>query len=391
MIKLLRIITRLNIGGPAIHTILLSSTLNKNGYKDILICGKVSESEGDMIYLARDKGLDPITVPTLGRDISFKKDVQAFISLYSIIRKEKPDIIHTHTAKAGALGRLAAIFAGVPVKIHTFHGHVFDGYFNPFRAKLFIFIERFLALFTDKVIAVSDSVKDDIVNRLKVAKNSKSTVIPLGFELEKFLRCEAKKGIFRKKIGLSDDALLVGIVGRLVPIKNHRMLLDVARTILNKNSNLNIKFLIVGDGELKNILMVYTKKLNLENHVIFTGWIEDLASVYADLDVVALTSLNEGTPVSLIEAMASAKPVIATAVGGVRDLISEDKNGLLANSNDAEDFSKKLLKLLEDNDMRLKFGIHGRGFVKEKYSKNRLVADIENLYKECLKEKAHYR
>lgn len=392
MIKVLRIITRLNIGGPGIHTILLSSALNEKGfYKDILICGKVSESEGDMAYFAKDKGLEPVVIPDLGRDISFKKDIKAFFNLYSIIKKERPDIIHTHTAKAGALGRLAAIFAGVPVKIHTFHGHVFDGYFNPFRARLFILIERFLALFTDKVITVSNIVEDDIVNKLRIAKVAKSAVIPLGFELEKFLHCESQKGVFRKKMGLSDDASLIGIIGRLVPIKNHRMFLDVARIILDKNRKNNIKFLIIGDGELKDFLEGYAKKLNLQNHVIFTGWVEDLASVYADLDIAALTSLNEGTPVSLIEAMASAKPVVATAVGGVRDLITEDKNGLLANSNDAEDFSKKLLILLDNNDIRLRFGICGREFVKEKYSKNRLINDIKNLYEECLKEKAHYR
>src|SRR3989338_473956 len=180
MEKIIRIITRLNVGGPAIHAILLDSELNKNGHTDILVTGTVSDSEGDMFYLAKDKCVTPVVVSDLGREISFKKDLKAFFALYKLMRKEKPDIVHTHTAKAGTLGRLAAILAGVPVKVHTFHGHIFDGYFSPFRAKIFILIEKLLALFTDRVVVLSDSVKNDIVNRLKISSPDKSVVVPLG-------------------------------------------------------------------------------------------------------------------------------------------------------------------------------------------------------------------
>ncbi len=384
MIKIVRIITRLNIGGPAIHTILLSSELNKGGYRDILICGEVSRSEGDMAYLAKSKGVAPIFVSDLGRDISLRKDWRAFLKILSIMRREKPDIVHTHTAKAGTIGRLAALFAGVPIKVHTFHGHVFDGYFTPIKAKMFVLIEKFLALFTDRVVVVSDEVKNDIVTKLKVASQSKSVVIPLGLELENFLHCEDKKGAFRKKLGLSDDTLLVGIIGRLVPIKNHRMFLDAARQILSKRPDLKVKFVIIGDGELSDYLRKYAKKEALDKDVRFTGWVDDLSAVYADLDIIALTSLNEGTPVSLIEAMASARPVVATAVGGVVDLVKDGYNGLLARTDDAEDFSFKLLRLLENKNMRAEFGTCGHELVREKYSKSRLVKDIKNLYEECL-------
>ncbi|MCX5677937.1 MAG: glycosyltransferase family 4 protein [Candidatus Omnitrophica bacterium] len=387
MVKILRIITRLNIGGPAIHSILLSSSLNGNGYKDTLVCGTVSKSEGDMGYLAKDYGVEPVVVPEMGREISLKNDLKTFLKLYSIMRSEKPDIVHTHTAKAGALGRLAAIFAGVPIKIHTFHGHVFDGYFSPLKARIFVCVEKFLALYTDRVITVSEAVRNDLINRLRVAEERKSVVIPLGLDLGRFLECDKNRGWFRKRLGVDDKVMLIGIVGRLVPIKNHKMFLKAARSVLNERPGADIRFVVVGDGELNQFLKEEAKAIGLEHHVIFTGWIEDLASVYSDLDLLVLTSLNEGTPVSLIEAMASAKPVIATAVGGVVDLVKDGYNGLLADSNDHADLARKIIRLMDDRSGRLAMGAHGRESVRTKYSKSRLAADIMKLYEECLEEK----
>ncbi len=385
--KIIRIISRLNIGGPAIHTILLSSSLNEDGYEDILICGKVSKYEGDMHSFARDKNVEPLLIPELGREISFYKDIKAFSKLYSIIRKEKPDIVHTHTAKAGALGRLAAILNGVPIKVHTFHGHVFDSYFSPIKSKIFLFVERFLALFTDMVIVVSETVKDDIVKRRRVIKDKNCVVIPLGLELEEFLNSQNLKGIFRKKFGINDNMLLVGIIGRLVPIKNHRMFLDIAKKMKTNSPNTKVKFIIVGDGELREQIKDYTYELGLKDDVIFTGWAKDLASVYTDLDIVALTSLNEGTPVSLIEAMAAGKPIIATNVGGVKDLVKTNVNGLLARPGDIDDFCAKLTSFLNDPQKRKEFGRQGRISVIKKYSKERLVNDLELLYQELLSRK----
>ncbi len=387
--KIVRIIARLNIGGPAIHTVLLSSELNKTSlYKDILVCGKVKDCEGDMSYLAAEKGLTPIIVPQLGRDISLYGDFLAFLKIYSILRREKPDIVHTHTAKAGALGRLAALCAGVPIRIHTFHGHVFDGYFSPIKAKAFLWIEKFLAFFTDRLITVSEKVRDEIVDKLKVAAGSKCVVVPLGFELQKFLECEKRKGSFRKDIGVDEKTLLVGIVGRLVPIKNHVMFIDIAKEVLDKKIIPKIKFVIIGDGELRSFLESRSKELGIEKDIIFTGWERDLSSVYADLDVVALTSFNEGTPVSIIEAMASGKPVIATSVGGVADIVEDGKNGFLVKSNDRHEFSEKLIRLLQNEGEKVSFGKVGRERVRHKYSKDRLVKDIESLYEECGKERS---
>lgn len=385
--KIVRIIARLNIGGPAIHTVLLSSELNKKGCRDVLVCGRVSESEGDMSYLAKEKGIEPIVIASLRREISPVRDLKALISLYSIISREKPDIVHTHTAKAGTLGRLAAIFAGVPVKIHTFHGHVFDGYFSPVKERIFLAIEKILAVFTDNVITVSDMVRDEIVNKLKVCDASKCVVVPLGFELERFLECEKRSGELRKELGIGNDLLLVGIVGRLVPIKNHKMFLDAAIQILDKNKNIKVKFVIIGDGECASALKDHAAMSGIRQDVMFTGWKKDLEAVYADLDVVALTSLNEGTPVSLIEAMACSKPVVATNVGGVKDVVIDGESGFLCASNDAEGFAEKVSELLHDRAKREKFGAFGRASVMNKYAKERLVGDIESLYEECLTKK----
>lgn len=389
-IKVLRIVTRLNIGGPAIHTILLSSSLNDGGsYNNILVTGSVSESEGDMIGLAKEKGMVPVVISDLVREISFKKDLKAFHDLYRLIKKEKPYVVHTHMAKAGTLGRLAAIIAGVPVRVHTFHGHVFDGYFNPVKAKIFVLVERLLALFTDKVIMVSERVRNDIVKRLKIVSGSKSVVIPLGLELDRFAACESEKGVFRKRLGVSPDTLLVGIVGRLVPIKNHKMFLEVAAGMKKSPIWPRVKFVVIGDGEMRGYIEEYAEKLGLKDRLVFTGWVEDLVPVYADLDVVALTSLNEGTPVSLIEAMASVRAVISTDVGGVRDLVEDGVNGLLVKSGDVVSFSNRLISLLKDDKLRTELGVRGRSFVIGRFSKERLVRDMEKLYAECLAEKSY--
>jgi glycosyltransferase involved in cell wall biosynthesis len=388
MVKVLRVIARLNVGGPAIHTILLSSELNKGGrFSDVLVCGNVSESEGDMSYLAKEKGVKPVVVNSLGRDISFAKDIKAFLEIFSVIRRERPDIVHTHTAKAGALGRLAAIIAGVPVKVHTFHGHVFDGYFSPAKARAFISIEKVLGYFTDKVITVSERVKEDVIDRLKVVGAEKSAVIPLGLELDQFRGCEARKGELRKKLGLSADVLLVGIVGRLVPIKNHKMFLEVAAKVVGLKPDIDVRFLIVGDGELRVGLEEYAAKLGLKERVMFTGWAEDLPSVYSDLDIVAMTSLNEGTPVSIIEALAAGRAVVSTDVGGVGDLLTDGVNGALVKANDVEAFADKLLELMKDKTARAALGNRGREFVRQRYSKARLVKDVTELYEECLRKK----
>ena len=389
-IKILRIIARLNIGGPAIHTILLTEGLRKEEFNSLLICGNTGKNEGDMAYLAYEKKVRPIFIPELRREVNLYRDLVAFIKIFKIILREQPDIIHTHTAKAGTLGRLGGIIFNLFSKksskskiIHTFHGHVLSGYFGSFKTRYYILIEKFLAAFSTKVITVSESVKNELV-ALGICDRNKIEVIPLGLELDNFLGIESKE----------HTTVKIGILGRLVPIKNHKLFLDTVSLILKSNPKASFNFRIIGDGELKSQLQIYSKILGLNRQVEFLGWRRDLDKVYSGLDIVVLTSKNEGTPVSLIEAMASAKAVVATDVGGIRDLLGDInreyefdekpflvlERGILVKAQNPESFSSALLFAAENMPLRIKMGESARGFVANRFSKKRLISDMCGLY-----------
>ena len=382
--KILRIIARLNIGGPAIHTILLTAGLDRTRFESLLVAGVVSEGEGDMSYLASEYGVKPIVIPELGREIGWKNDLITLYKLFWLIKSEKPDIIDTQTAKAGMLGRIAAILSGVPYRVHTFHGHVLHSYFGKFKTKFFILMERLLARFTDKIIVISPFQYRELCHQIKIAPPKKFAIIPLGFDLTPFLNAEVHCRKLRRELHVSEDTLLVGIVGRLTAIKNHALFLRSAARVLEKVAN--VRFLIVGDGELATKLKELTNDLQIQDKVIFLGWRDDMPVIYADLDLVALTSLNEGTPVSLIEAMASAKAVVATAVGGVPDIVLDGQAGILVPSEDEEKLSEVMIDLLEDAEKRRNFGERGREFVRGKFTKERLFADMARLYEELLSD-----
>ncbi len=397
-IKILRIIARLNIGGPAIHTILLTEGLDKKRFYSVLVTGTVEKSEADMMYLAKEKGVRPEIIPELGRTLNIRNDIIAFWKLFRLIKKEKPNVIHTHTAKAGTLGRLAALLYKLssrpwarnrePTLIHTFHGHVLHGYFGRIKSAFFTWIEKFLALFTHKIIAVSESVRKELID-LKIALPNKIVTIPLGLELEKYLKINNEN--LKKR-----DHRSVGIIGRLVPVKNHKMFLDTAKRLNdNLSTGKEIKFLLVGDGHLRQELEKYAERLGIQQNVIFKGWKKDLTKIYSELDIVVLTSLNEGTPVALIEAMAAGRPVISTDIGGVKDLFSnrlEKKKdegkptiryygqGILVNSGDVGSLAVAIKELLKDDGRREKMGEIGRKTVYPKYDISRLIDDLKSLY-----------
>jgi glycosyltransferase involved in cell wall biosynthesis len=358
-IKVLRMIARLNIGGPAIHVHLLARGLDGKRFESVLVAGKISPNEGDMGYLFDSMDRKPIIIPELQREISLKMDLKAFSQIFNRLRQEKPDIVHTHTAKAGSSARLAVLMYnliyGKKVRtVHTFHGHVFEGYFNKARSLLFVWIERFLARLTDAIIAISETQKRDLSERLHIAPAKKINTVELGFDLKPFLGSQVLKGQFRQSLGINEDTLLIGIIGRLVPIKNHIMFFQAAKLFLEQNPEVQAKFIVVGDGELRHELEAYCQDLGLDIHVIFCGWIRNVHLVYADLDILALTSTNEGTPVSLIEAMASSVPVIATDAGGVQDLLGPPygapsldgyamcERGILCRKNDPSGFVRGL-------------------------------------------------
>jgi len=383
-IKIIRIIARLNIGGPAIHTTLLTKGLDAKRFESILVSGRPEPNEGDMSYLAKEMGLKTRFISGLRRSIGLR-DIKAFWQIFNYIRREKPDIVHTHTAKAGTLGRIAAILAGVPIKVHTFHGHTFHNYFGAKVTSLFLFVERILARFTDKTITLSKGQFEEICYKFNVTSPYKTSIIPLGFDLKPFLECETKKGFLRARLGIKKEERLVGIIGRPVPVKNHALFLHAARRILDRKKN--VRFLMVGGERLPENMKVLCEELKLGDRLIFLGWERDMSVIYADLDVVGLTSLNEGTPVSLIEAMASAKAIVATDVGGVKDIVRHGVRGYLVPSQDTAAFADATIELLNNGHLAREFGSNGREFAKKNFSKERLEEDTEHLYQKLVMSK----
>jgi len=383
-LRVIRVIARLNIGGPAIHAILLTAGLDPARFESTLVTGVEAAYEGNMLDLAAQKGVQPLVIPELGREINSLRDWVTLIKLYRLFRDRLPHTVHTHTSKAGRVGRLAARLAGVPVVVHTFHGHVFHNYFGPLQTKVFIGIERFLASLSDRIVTVSEGQRRELAD-YRVASLDKIVVVPLGFELDALFNCESLRGQLRQELGIAEGVALVGIMARLTAIKNHRLFLDAAKLIVEAGQE--AMFLVIGDGELRAGLEAYVAELGLEKRVIFTGWRRDLPRIYADLDVVALSSLNEGTPVSLIEAMAAARPVVATRVGGVPDIVLDKKSGYLVQSKNAEGLARGILDLLRAPDRAREMGLAGRAAVYPKYASETLLANVEKLYLELLRER----
>ncbi len=248
-IRVMRIIARLNIGGPAVHVALLTAGLNGDGFESTLVTGTVAENEGDMSYLAREMGVEPLIVPTLGREISPLDDLRTLRALVRLMRERRPHVVHTHTAKAGFVGRLAAFLTGVPVVVHTFHGHVFHGYFGPFKTWMFIWLERLAARTSDVILTISDGLRDDLI-ALRIAPARRIRVIPLGLPLRQYADLDDVRGGLRRELGYSTEHVLVGIIGRLVPIKNHRLFLSAARLVAAHMPQ--ARFVIVGNGECRS-------------------------------------------------------------------------------------------------------------------------------------------
>lgn len=380
-IRVCRIIGRLNIGGPALHAILLTQGLRARGYETLLVTGREGAGEGNFHDLAAEQGVTPLILPQLGREIRPHRDGAALVALVRLLRRLRPDIVHTHTAKAGALGRIAAKLARVPIIVHTFHGHVLDGYFSRSTTRIFLGIERCLAAITTKVLTVSDGQCRDLLD-LRIGRPASVEVMPLGLALDGFLRSHLRRGEIRRRLGVPTEAPLVGIIARLAPIKDHATFLEAASDL--RRSRQDVRFLIVGDGELRSHLEQQARALGLEECVHFLGWQRELEPIYADLDLAVLSSLNEGTPVSLIEAMAAGLPVVATKVGGIPDLVADGKTGLLVPPKDPMAMSQAMDTLLGDTDRRRQMGQLGREVVYPMYSDTALIDRMHRLYSSLL-------
>lgn len=394
MTKVLRILNRFNVGGPTYNAAYLTKYLSKD-YETILIGGLKEDAEASSEYILKNLDLQYEIIPEIRRGINLYNDYKAFRKVVKIIRTEKPQIVHTHASKAGMIGRAAAIYCHVPNIYHTFHGHVFHSYFGKCKTRFFITIEQLLAKKTTKIIAISDKQKYELGSVFKICKPEKIEVVPLGFDLNKFSeQIEEKRASFRSRYSLADDEIAIGIVGRLAPIKNHTLFIDAIDFCIKQLPNKKIRAFIIGDGELCGELQNYCTRKNisistLSNPVVnasitFTSWIQDVDVAYAGLDVVALTSLNEGTPVSIIEAQAAGKPIVSTNVGGIGDIVSEGNTALLSDLS-FSDFSQKLEKIIEDDTLRDTMSNNSKKFGTERFSYQRLCRDIERIYGSNLK------
>jgi glycosyltransferase involved in cell wall biosynthesis len=386
-VRLVRIISRLNIGGPAIQAITLTQRLTALGYDTTLIRGREARDEGSMDYLAEEVDVHPVLIRTLERNPG-PQDLVALYLLVRALRARQPRIVHSHAAKAGTLGRLAALLAfrpgRRPVLVHTFHGHSLSGYFSSRRNAAFLRIERFLARRTDRLIAVSAEVRDELAE-LGVAPRDRFAVVPLGFDLSSFLVADPERGerrrALRAELGIAEDALVVTLVARLVPIKRVDRFLRVASLLRDVPG---VRFVIVGDGELRDELKVLAQTRALGSALVWAGFRRDMPDVYFASDVVAQTSDNEGTPVALIEAQAAGVPVVTTAVGGVARAVLDGESGRITAVDEDEAMARAIRHYLSDARERREHGERGRRYVNERFTLNGLVASIDGLYRGLL-------
>ena len=413
--KIVRVIARLNVGGPAKHVVWLTRGLQTAECQSLLVAGTVPSGEDDMSYFATEMGVSPVFVSEMSREISLK-DALTIWKLYKLFLRERPDIVHTHTAKAGTVGRVAGLLyrwftpgalLGRPRAcrfVHTYHGHIFHSYYGSVKTRLFLLIEKVLArLVTDRIVVVSKQQRREINEEFGVGRADQFSVIPLGLDISVFAEWGERGKSFRNELGLSPDDILVGIVGRLTEIKNHELFLHAAAVYKERFSQqqprARVRFVVIGDGSLRKQLEQQTQSLGLTEDIEFVGGRRDLEDIYPALDIVALTSRNEGTPLTLIEAMANARPVISTAVGGVIDLLGDSNStdpdapfvlcqrGIGVVPNDPLAFAAAMAHLIGDAQLRREIGARGLEFVTGHYSTERLLQDIKTLYADLLKRK----
>jgi glycosyltransferase involved in cell wall biosynthesis len=381
--RVVRVIARLNIGGPTQHVLNLARGLSAS-YPTLLVCGSVEDGEEEMSDLLASSGVRVHRIPELGRSVRPGQDVAALAKLVRLLRQVRPEIVHTHTAKAGAVGRIAAALAGVPHRVHTFHGHTFHGYFRPSVSRVFLAIERLLARSTDRIIALSEAQAHELVDRYKVASRDALRVVPLGLQLPLpgTENAAAVRREFREEVGAGDQPV-VTIVGRLVPVKRHDLFVDAVAKLRGKE--VNGVFVVVGGGPERERLEARAAARGVGDDLRFLGWRRDLGRVYAGSDVVALCSDNEGTPVALIEAMSAGVPVVASAVGGVPDVLDGGRFGVLVQPGSADALADAIHTLLDDSGLRATLSARGRPAALARFGVERLVADVAALYDEMLR------
>jgi len=384
-VRVLRVITRLNVGGPALHVAYVSSGLAERGYDTTLVAGSLARGEDSMAFVAERLGVRLVRVAELRRDLSPYHDVVALLRLVRLIRAERPQILHTHTAKAGALGRVAALLARdarPPVVVHSFHGHVLRGYFDPVRTFGFRVVERWLARRSTVLVAVSPEVRDDLVS-LGIAAPERFAVIRLGLAFDERVPSNpAQRTETRRRLDIPDDRFVVGWIGRMTAVKRAEDLLLAFRRL--REAGVDACLCLVGDGPERATIERRARELGVMADTLFLGFQTDVAPFYAAFDAFVLPSSREGTPASAIEALAAGLPVVATRVGGLPDVVSDGEDGFLVEVGAVDALAERLQRLAADPALRERMGAAGRRRVLQRYSAGRLVDDMDALYRSLL-------
>ncbi|MEL6308866.1 MAG: glycosyltransferase family 4 protein [Chloroflexota bacterium] len=382
--RIVRIVAQLNISGPARQAILLTAALDAlpdSPYDCYLVAGLQDENDS-LVGLAEEKHITPILLDELVYDNPLKA-IPALWRVYRLLKDIQPTIVHTHNTRAGFLGRVAARLAGVPIVVHTLHEYPFRGYYNRFSTVIFIYMERLGSTLSDSIVTLSQGLRKALVETYGITRRSRITVLPLGFDLEHFAETPRKQGIFRQRWSIAEDVPLVGIIGRLLPVKNHALFLQAAQHIRTEIPTAH--FVIVGDGEfaMRSALEQQAMALGLEGAITFTGWQQDMHHIYSDLDVLVNSSLNEGTPVPIMEALAAGCPVVATDVGGVADLLGNGNLGALVPSGDTDALAQAIISILQQPPD----GQAAQEAMIRRYGISRLAQDVDSLYRGLLAKK----
>src|SRR5262245_16755887 len=376
------------MGGPALHVSYLTAGLRERGYDTTLVAGSLARGEDSMAFVADARDVEIVRIDELGREISPLRDLVATLRLARLIRRERPDILHTHTAKAGTVGRVAALLAGwhrPPIVVHTFHGHVLRGYFGPVRSRFFRLLERWLARHTTALIAVSPQVRDDLV-ALGVAPAERFVVVRLGIELdERVAPAQDGRAESRRYLGITDDRFAVGWIGRMTAVKRTDDVLVAFKHL--RDDGVDAVLCMVGDGPDRPELERRAHELGIVRETLFLGYQEDVAPFYAAFDALVLASSKEGTPVSAIEALAAGRPAVATSVGGVPDVVEEGVDGFLVEPGATDALADRLAQLARDDALRERMGRAGRERVLPRYAVDRLVDDVDRLYRSLLRSR----
>ena len=389
-IRIARIITRLNVGGPAIQAIEMSARLESIGYHTLLVHGRVGADEGDMQYLVpSDPPFELTMVPSLRREVAPIRDALAVTRVLQLLTRFRPSIVHTHMAKAGTVGRVAALAYNAAVGrrerarlVHTYHGHVLDGYFSRATARAFAAIERALARHTDALVAVSETVREDL-RRDHGIDARRFPVVPLGFDLMPLTAIDAPaRAAARRELGIDASAPVVAFVGRLTAVKQPLLFIETAARV--SRADARARFLVAGGGELEAAMRAAVDVAGLGDRVRFLGWRRNLVPIYAASDVLAITSTNEGTPVALIESMAAGIAAASFAVGGVPDVLHEPGLGVVTPRDDVAALADAIAGLLADADRRATIGVRARQSAVARFGIDRLERDLDALYRDLV-------